>query len=367
MSARLHSQRFAIIGDFGSGDENELKISAMVSSWNPDFIITLGDNNYYEGSAATIDANIGRFYSVYIYPYYGSYGTNNCLCNRFFPSLGNHDVDYGNIQAYYDYFTLPGNERYYDFVKGDIHFFALNSNPSEPDGVCFSSKQSRWLREKLSHSTERWKIVYFHHAPYSSGYHGSSVWMQWPFAELGVHAVFSGHEHSYERLEIDSLIYFVNGCGGALLRPFTDTIRGSKKRYSENFGAQLAETYRDSIVISFFNANDSLVDHYVLTYHPNKDTTSGDLNTNPEDEKFFSYPNPFKGSTTIQFSVNKFSSVKLMVYNSTGELVKILADQFYCPGTYFINWYDEFLVSGVYYIIMIDNNKIKHSLVTKIH
>ena len=34
---------------------------------------------------------------------------------RFFPSLGNHDWGTGNVNAYFDYFELPGNERYYDF------------------------------------------------------------------------------------------------------------------------------------------------------------------------------------------------------------------------------------------------------------
>lgn len=61
--------KFAVIGDFGSQNEGNQKVSQLVKSWNPDFIITTGDNNYPSGERETIDKNIGAFYSQYIYPY----------------------------------------------------------------------------------------------------------------------------------------------------------------------------------------------------------------------------------------------------------------------------------------------------------
>ena len=39
------------------------------------------------------------------------------------------------VKPYFDYFTLPGNERYYDFTWGPVHLFALDDIDSEPDGV----------------------------------------------------------------------------------------------------------------------------------------------------------------------------------------------------------------------------------------
>src|SRR3954470_12598916 len=115
------STRFAVIGDYGSSYPftPEADVAALVHSWNPDFIATLGDNNYPTGSAATIDANIGQYYQDYIYPYTGGYGGGSPTgANRFFPSLGNHDwgdtsPNPAGDQPYLDYFTLPGNERYY--------------------------------------------------------------------------------------------------------------------------------------------------------------------------------------------------------------------------------------------------------------
>ena len=86
----LLAQKFASIGDYGDTGNNELAVANLVKSWNPDFIITLGDNNYPDGEASTIDENIGQYYHQYIYPYVGSYG-GGLDVNRFFPSLGNHD------------------------------------------------------------------------------------------------------------------------------------------------------------------------------------------------------------------------------------------------------------------------------------
>jgi len=38
--------------------------------------------------------------------------------------------------------------------------------------------------------------------------------MQWPFVDLDVDAVFTGHAHLYERLEFDDIPYYINRLGG---------------------------------------------------------------------------------------------------------------------------------------------------------
>ena len=204
---------FAVVGDYGSGSKNEGNVEAMVASWTPEFIITAGDNNYDTGSAATIDAHIGQFYHSYIGDYTGAYGAG-AASNQFFPSLGNHDWYTSNAQPYLDYFNLPGNERYYSFTWGSAALFAIDSDPNEPDGVADDSAQAAWLENALANSTSCWNIVYFHHAPYSSGPHGSTASMQWPFEAWGADAVLAGHDHTYERLLVGSIPYFVNGIGG---------------------------------------------------------------------------------------------------------------------------------------------------------
>ncbi|HRE11403.1 MAG TPA: metallophosphoesterase, partial [Ignavibacteria bacterium] len=133
--------RFAAIGDYGRWyTPGERLVSGMIHNWDPDFIITLGDNNYEYGADSTIDSNIGQFYHDFIFPYTGIFGTG-VQFNKFFPSMGNHDWLTDSARPYIDYFQLPGNERYYDFVKGNIHFFVVNSDINEPDGITTGSPQ----------------------------------------------------------------------------------------------------------------------------------------------------------------------------------------------------------------------------------
>jgi len=120
----------AVIGDFGNGSHREEDVANMVDGWGVDYVLTVGDNNYPDGKASTIDKNIGQYYQQYIYPYQGSHGAG-AEENRFFPALGNHDWNTGSVDAHLDYFTLPGNERYYDVVLGPVHLFVIDSNEEE--------------------------------------------------------------------------------------------------------------------------------------------------------------------------------------------------------------------------------------------
>lgn len=259
------SVRFAVIGDYGNAGPDELAVANLVNSFSPDFILTVGDNNYDVGSAFTIDANIGQYYHSYIYPYTGSYGSGATM-NKFFPSLGNHDWGTAGALPYLNYFALPGNERYYDFIKGPVHFFVIDSDTNESDGRDSNSVQAMWLKNSLSQSSSRFNIVYFHHPPYCSGlYSGSEEIMRWPFKAWGADAVLSGHEHLYERLNINGLTYFVNGLGGNLRSIFGFTISGSQFRYSANYGAMIVNAYNDSMIFKFYNISNSQRDKYKIS------------------------------------------------------------------------------------------------------
>ncbi|MGI9108041.1 MAG: fibronectin type III domain-containing protein [Pyrinomonadaceae bacterium] len=255
---------FAVVGDFGSGDSNELEVANLIKSWTPDFIITVGDNNYPDGETATIDANIGRYYHEYIYPYAGSYGAG-ATQNRFWPSVGNRDYENRTgspLQPYLDYFTLPNNERYYDFVRGPVHLFVVNSDSREPDGTTSTSAQAQWLKTRLAASTAAWKIVYFHHPPYNS----RTSWpdMQWPFREWGAHAVLSGHAHIYERVLKDGFPYFTNGLGGESLGSFVTAIEGSIVRFGSDYGAMRVSAGSSSLTFEFITRRGVLIDSYSI-------------------------------------------------------------------------------------------------------
>jgi tartrate-resistant acid phosphatase type 5 len=264
---------FAAIGDFGSDNLSTRRVAGLVKTWQPQFIITLGDNNYPSGSAPTIDRNIGQFYHEFIAPYKGRYG-KGAVTNRFFPCLGNHDWLTAKALPYLDYFTLPGNERYYTFTRGPIQFFCLDSDGHEPDGTSPDSRQGLWLREQLTNSMAVWKLVYFHHAPYSSGaVHGTHTRetqrMQWPFHEWGVDAVLAGHDHIYERVHTNGLVYFVNGLGGDSKDRFhTVPVRGSAKRYSDDYGALRVDATENYILFRFFSRWGHQIDSHRMVPRP---------------------------------------------------------------------------------------------------
>ena len=263
VSSNPSSVHFAAIGDYGLAGQAELDVANQVKSWNPDFIVTLGDNNYNSGSASTIDANIGQYYHDFIFPYTGSYGAG-AATNSFFPVLGNHDWVATNAQPYLNYFSLPGNERYYDFVQGPVHFFMLDSDGHEPDGTTSTSAQATWLKDSLSASSSSWNIILLHHAPFSSANHGSHVTLQWPYEAWGADAVLAGHDHTYERIIKGTIPYFVNGLSGSSIYNFGAPIAGSQLRYNANYGAMLVDATSAYINFKFITRTGAVIDSFTL-------------------------------------------------------------------------------------------------------
>lgn len=289
--------RFAVIGDFGLDNykpkstaqqqaaspdagtaaeappkrlnPNQAAVADLVASWKPAFVVTTGDNNYPKGEAATIDENIGKYYAPFIGNYQGRYGRGSSE-NRFFPVLGNHDWDAPKVrcQAYLDYFSLPGNERYYEFVAGPVHFFMLDNDGREPDGVEVGSKQYEWFVRAAAASRTPFQVVMAHHPAYSSGEHGSHPWADWDFEKHGIDLVLCGHDHDYERIERDGIVYVVNGAGGGNLRHFETPVDGSLVRYFQKHGAMpidVSTTAEEATMTSrFVDVNGVEVDRFIL-------------------------------------------------------------------------------------------------------
>ncbi len=276
--------QFAVIGDYGSNTINEERVADLVAGWQPAFVVTTGDNNYDNGAATTIDRNIGQYYSQFIGNYQGQYGDGSPT-NRFWPSLGNHDWRALSCDGdtctgpYFDYFTLPGNERYYNVDMGLIRLFVVDSDDAEPDGITADSAQAAWLQAGLAASTACFDVVVFHDSPYSTGiHHGSSPHMRWPFAAWGADVVMSGHEHNYERLDVAGMPYFVNGLGGKSKYKFGNVNVlppgvTSLARYNAKYGAMLVTVNESGLTSQFFNTDGALIDTYTLSKTCAADTT----------------------------------------------------------------------------------------------
>jgi hypothetical protein len=235
----------------------------MVASWHPDFVITTGDNNYPLGEASTIDVNIGKHYAQFIGNYRGAYGPGSAT-NRFWPSPGNHDWDTGTLEPYLNYFTLPGNGRYYDVVVGPVHLFALDSDPREPDGMTEDSVQARWLEATMTASSACFQVAYFHHPAYSSSMHGSTVAMRWPFEAWGADAVFAGHDHVYERSRSGGIRHFTIGTSGAEAYGFGTPLPESEARFAGERGALLVTVREDGMWFQFFADDRREIDSFAL-------------------------------------------------------------------------------------------------------
>ena len=268
------SVSFAVIGDYGQAGTPESQVASLVSGWNPNLILTVGDNNYPTGAASTIDANVGQYYHSYISPYVGSYGAG-ATTNRFFPTLGHADWGYTypdptGDQPYLNYFTLPGNERYYTFTQGPVQFFALDSDGNEPDGISSTSPQAQWLQAQLAASTATYKIVYMHDPPYSSSSGFANPPGRWPYQAWGATAVIAGHAHSYERLaEDNNFPYFVDGLGGDNEISTFDAIDpGSQVRYNANYGAMLVTADPTRIQFQFITIAGTVIDTYTISAGP---------------------------------------------------------------------------------------------------
>ena len=110
------SVRFAVIGDFGVDDANELAVANLVkNNLRPEFIVTVGDNHY--NGATAIDRDIGKYFHDYIGNYRGTYGAG-ASSNRIFPAIGNHDYSTpGGYSNHLSYFPLNPSNRFFRLKK----------------------------------------------------------------------------------------------------------------------------------------------------------------------------------------------------------------------------------------------------------
>ncbi len=197
------SVRFAVIGDNGTGERPQYEVGEQLEAFHAKFpftfVIMMGDNLY--GSERPQD-----FVTKFEAPYKALLDAKVL----FYATLGNHDDP---NQRFYTPFNMAG-KRYYSFKKANVRFFVLDSTYMDPP-------QLAWLEEELQNSGSDWKVAYFHHPLYSSGMHGPQtdlrVLIEPLFVKYNVDAVFSGHEHFYQRMKPQKGIqYFISGAAGQL-------------------------------------------------------------------------------------------------------------------------------------------------------
>eukprot|EP00753_Platysulcus_tardus_P001282 PLAT11239.1.p1 GENE.PLAT11239.1~~PLAT11239.1.p1 ORF type:complete len:375 (-),score=144.36 PLAT11239.1:50-1072(-) len=286
-------RRFAVVGDYGTLDGDcaarvSLLLSALEEQTGPmQFLLSTGDNAYYQGECGMLEAVAGSLYGRFFKP--GSCHIDELPTmpkplaeQRFFPTMGNHDWDswaaagrpvddmpysrffnylhkLGPADAFGAYYTvlLPG-------MDGRMQLFTLNSNIR---GGRPLQQQRDWLRAALAASRAAVKIVMWHHPVHSTTTHDPpAAWMDWPLAEWGATLVLNGHQHVYERMQVDGVTRIINGLGGnPMLYSFNGctAAEASQKRYNRAHGLLMGVSTASSLDLCFYSVERSgqLVDH----------------------------------------------------------------------------------------------------------
>ena len=244
--------RFAVIGDMGTGEKPQYELAGKMIEYRQkfpfEFVITLGDNIYDGDAPSDYESKFERPYKPLL-----DAGV------KFYATLGNHDKP---NQRFYKPFNMNG-QQYYTYKKGNVRFFALDTNYMNP-------RQLAWLEKELQNSGSDWNICYFHHPLYSSAaFHGSSTELRAVleplFVKYGVQVVFAGHDHVYERVKPQKgIYYFTEGASGSLrtgnLRKTALTAVG----YDQDRSFMLVEIAGDELYFQTISRTGQTVDSGVI-------------------------------------------------------------------------------------------------------
>jgi predicted phosphodiesterase len=247
------SARFAIIGDSGTGSSAQYKVAEQLTASRAtfpyEFVLMLGDNLYY-----------GSGQKDYRKKFELPYKTLLDSGIKFYATLGNHD---NANEKFYKPFNMNG-ERFYTFrPKPGVRFFALDSNYMD-------KSQLDWLAKELAASGSDWKIAFFHHPLYSSGgTHGSDTKLREQleplFLKHGVDAVFSGHEHFYERIKPQKgIYYFVSGGAGKLREGDVGKTNLTAKAFDTGYHFMLVEVGKDVLNFQVISEQGKVADSGAL-------------------------------------------------------------------------------------------------------
>ncbi len=274
---RTESQpfRIVIVGDFGAGTPGMSNVAARVNSvTGADLFLTVGDNIYPDGQPGLLD------------PYWFSQYAPTMRRVPCMPALGNHDVAQGVYSgaAYLNSFYLPTNgpagqiERNYSFDYGNAHFACFDSNPftnvAINASVCSAIKT--WLSNDLAGTTKQWKIVYFHHPPYTSSggsAHSDDAGVKtnlWPILKAtGVDIAFDGHNHFYERMDpIDGVYEVITGGGGQSIYSPSVTHAASVARNSSVNSFTVIDINGSTLSLRALDASGNTIDQTTIANKP---------------------------------------------------------------------------------------------------
>ena len=244
-SALSLEARFAIYGDTRSNPEIHQQVVQQIVLHQPEATFHTGDLN----SLGITQKEYDHFLQI-ISPL--------CQVGRFFPARGNHEKD---LSLFLRNFPYLNGSSYYTVFQDSIRFIILDSVLDIAPG----SEQFNWLQKQLNEDIPT--LLILHHPVFSSGEHSDELGLQLFLPELlqksSVKAVFSAHDHNYERSEFKGITYIVTGGGGAPLR---------EKEHENPYSLVFIKTHHyligeregKSIIFKVYNLDNKILDSFTI-------------------------------------------------------------------------------------------------------
>ena len=281
--------KFAILGDMGTGDDNQLRVAKslkkLIDTENLQFVTGLGDN-IYDCGAKTVDDI--QFVNKFEKPY-----SKIDDSIKFYMTLGNHDygehyckcqvedrellqIKYGQLsQKNGKKWYMPS--RYYTFRRGDIEFFALDANVDKQTRKEID-EQIRYMKTKIEKSTAKWKIAYGHQPWVSIGDHGNAPpklhkYFNSLFGSGLIDIYMCGDDHNKQLIEKTlkdkKMVLIVCGTGGRETdKPYNlENVDGKNddlQYFSSTYGIATIIENIDSLEIKFYDNNCKVEFKYLL-------------------------------------------------------------------------------------------------------
>ena len=225
--------RFVVFGDSGTHYSQPRSVRDAIASrdgvgalrYPHDFIVGVGDIAYHNGAYVDFDQ---RFFNQLSGKGDRGDGKHSILVSRpFFPVLGNHEYAHKENsvpEGFLNSFSNPvpddipsgGEERYYSFDSGNAHFVVVDSMKFQGHTGSVLDDMLAWVDRDLARTQKKWRVVFYHHAIFAHGPHGTygdihqNRGMRQRLAPImqkhGVQLAINGHDHLYERskrLQVD--------------------------------------------------------------------------------------------------------------------------------------------------------------------
>jgi predicted phosphodiesterase len=242
------SVKFIAFGDTGRGNKQQNELGQLMFKYHQsvpyDFVIMVGDNIYGTDKAEDMKKKFEDPYKP--------------LLNaevKFYAALGNHD---DSNQRFYEFFNMKGEE-YYRFTKGDVSFYALNSNYMD-------ARQLKWMQDEFAKDPNKWRIAFFHHPLYSSGARRGPTEdlrdiLEPVLLNNGFDVVFFGHDHFYERIKPQKgIYYFLTGAGGQISKDLKKNSPITDKGYDQDLSFTLLEIDKDEMYFQTITRTGETID-----------------------------------------------------------------------------------------------------------